>query len=87
MQALSCLYIGQPICDSMIVKGVVEIIGDHIAIGGSIGRARRGVILGHDGDVFFFLLRRSFFGREGGENKEESKIVNVSSRASKMGLP
>ncbi len=37
------------------IKGVVEIIGDHIAIGGSIRRARRGVILGHGGDVFCFL--------------------------------
>ncbi len=61
----------------MIVKGVVEIIGDHIAIGGSIGRVRRGVILGHGGDLFFFLLRRSFFVRQGEKNKEESKIVNV----------
>jgi hypothetical protein len=51
------------------VKGVVKIIGDHIAIGGSIGRAWRGVILGHGGDVFLFLSRRSFFGREGGKNK------------------
>ncbi len=39
------------------------------------------MILGHGGEVFFFLSRCSFFGREGGKNKEESKIVNVSSRA------
>ena len=44
------------------------------------------MILGHGGDVFFFLLRRSFFGRKGGKNKEESKIVNGSWRY-KMGLP
>jgi hypothetical protein len=67
-QALSRLYIGQPICDSMIVKGVVEIIGDHIAIGGSIRRARRGVILGHGGDLFFFSLAMLFFW-EGGQEK------------------
>jgi hypothetical protein len=36
------------------------------------------VILGHGVDVFFFLSQRSFFGREGGKNKEESKIVNDS---------
>jgi hypothetical protein len=61
-----------------VVKGVVEIIGDHIAIGGSIGRARRGLILGHGGDVFFFLSRRSFFGREGGKNKEERMYPHLS---------
>ncbi len=50
------------------VKGVVEIIGDHIAIGGSIGRARRGVILGHGGVMVFFSLATLFFW-EGGREK------------------
>jgi hypothetical protein len=46
----------------------------------SVGRRRRGVISGHGGDLFYFYFfwvsRRSIFQREGGENKEESKILN-----------
>jgi hypothetical protein len=46
----------------------------------SVRRARRGVISGHGGDlyffVFFFFSKRSIFLEGGRENKEESKILN-----------
>jgi len=48
----------------------------------AIQQWRRGVILGHGDDLYFIYLfwvsQRSIFWREGGKNKEESKIVNVS---------
>ncbi len=55
------------------VKGIVEIIGDHIAIGGSIGRVWRGVILGHGGDLFFFSRDALFLGGRARKKRKRAK--------------
>jgi hypothetical protein len=58
----------------------VESAGIGYARRRSVRRARRGVISGHGGDlyffVFFFFSKRSIFLEGGRENKEESKILN-----------
>jgi hypothetical protein len=47
-------------------------------IGGSVGQRRGGFTLRHGGVfVIFFTGTTPFWGREGGKNKEESKIANV----------
>jgi len=47
----------------------------------SVGRRRRGVILGHGGDLYFIYLfwvsRRSIFRREGGKNGSLTVIVEA----------